>query len=227
MDALDMVLAPGRDLLGRVDAALAAAGAPSGALIWPLLRRVGALPGDALEFAAGLDPAPLRSAAEELWARSAEFLDERRAVDRAVAERPWEGSGADAFGSVWRALAQHIGDAPAADQASLAGRLAALATYVDNVASWSVTLRERLAMAVADALTSNEAVVLRSAPPDSTTASGAAAAVGATVLEPVAEAMRDGADLHDEWSSRLAELFYRGPVETGPVGSVTTTRVDL
>jgi hypothetical protein len=227
MDALDIVLGPGRDLLGRVDATLAAAGAPPGHPIWPLLRRVGALPGDALEFAAGLDPAPMRSAADELRARSAEFLDERRAVDRAVAERPWEGSGADAFGSVWRALAQHIGSDPATDRASLTGRLAALASYVDGAASWSAGLRGSLAMAVADALASREAVVLRTAPLDSTAASGAAAAVGVTVLRPVAEAVRDGAELHDEWSPRLAELIYRGPVETGPVGYPTTTRVDL
>src|SRR5690349_23674276 len=110
MDALDVVLGPGRDLLGRVDATLTAAGAPAGSHLWELLRRTGALPGEALEFVAGLDPAPMEAAAEELRDRAAQFTHERSAVERVAAERPWEGSGADAFAAVWRALADHIGD---------------------------------------------------------------------------------------------------------------------
>ena len=226
MDALDVVLGPGRDLLVRADAALTAAGAPAASPVWDLLRRVGALPGDALEFAAGLDPVPMRAAAEELRARAAEFTDERLAVDRAAAERPWEGAGADAFTAAWLALARHIGDSADPGEPTLAGRLGALASYVDGVATWAATLRGRLAMAVAATLTSAEAVVLKSAPADSPAAGEAAGAVGAKVLGPVADAVRVGHDLHDAWSPSLTELTYRGPVQAGPLG-FPTTRADL
>lgn len=228
MDALDVVLGPGRDLLGRVDATLTAAGAPAESPLWELLRRVGALPGDALEFAAGLDPVAMRRAAEDLRARAVEFTDERSAVDRVAADRPWEGSSADAFSAVWRSLADHIGDTVDAGEPTLTGRLAALASYVDGVATWAATLRDRLAMAVADTLTSAEAVVLKTAPTDGTAAASAAAAVGVKVLGPLADAARTGRDLHDAWTPNLAELAYRGAVgETGPRGLQTTTRVDL
>jgi len=227
MDALDVVLGPGRDLLGRVDATLTAAGAPAESRLWDLLQRVGALPGDAVEFAAGLDPVPMRAAAEDLRARAAEFTDERSAVDRVAADRPWEGSSADAFSAVWRALADHIGDTIDAGEPTLIGRLTALASYVDGVATWATTLRGRVAMAVADALASAEAVVLNTAPTDSTTAADAAAAVAVKVLGPLADAVRGGRDLHDAWTPNLAELTYRGAVLSGPRGFPTTTRVDL
>lgn len=227
MDALDVVLGPGRDLLGRVDATLTAAGAPAESPLWALMRRTRALPGDALEFVAGLDPVPMEAAAEELRSRAAEFTDERSAVDRVAADRPWEGSGADAFAAVWRSLADHIGDTVDGGEPTLAGRLAALASYVDGVADWSGTLRGRLAMAVADALASAEALVLKTAPPDSTAAATAAAAVGARVLGAVAEALREGHDLHDAWTPSLAELTYRGAVPAGPPGFSGATRVDL
>jgi len=47
MDLLDRVTGPAADLLARVDDGLLAEGAPAGHPIWPLLRRAGALPGDA------------------------------------------------------------------------------------------------------------------------------------------------------------------------------------
>ena len=94
------------------------------------------------------------------------------------------------------------------------------------MATWAATLRGRLALAVAAALGSAEAVVLKSAPVDSPAAADAAATVGATVLGPVADAVRAGYDLHDAWSPGLTELTYRGPMPAGPVGE-PTTRADL
>jgi hypothetical protein len=227
MDALDVVLGPGRDLLGRVDATLTAAGAPAESPLWELLRQIGALPGDALEFGAALDPVAMRNAAEDLRARAVEFTDERSAVDRVAADRPWEGSGADAFSAVWQSLADHIGDTVDGGEPTLSGRLSALASYVDGVATWASTLRGRLAMAVADTLASAEAVVLATAPTDSTAAASAAASVGVKVLTPLAQATRTGRDLHDAWTPNLAELTYRGAASSGPRGFHTTTRVDL
>ena len=159
--------------------------------------------------------------------RAAEFADERQTVDRAVADRPWEGAGADAFNAVWRTLGQHIGDSADPGDPTLAGRLGALASYLDGVATWAATLRGRLAMAVAATLTSAEAVVLKSAPSDSPAAASAAAAVGVKVLGPVADAVRAGRDLHDAWSPSLTELTYRGAAPAGPLGYSSTTRADL
>jgi hypothetical protein len=171
MDALDRVVAPGRDLLGRVDAALVAAGAPPGDPIWPLLRRVGALPGDALEFAVGLDAEPMLSAAAELRSRSRDFGDRSIDLTARIGSRPWTGSGAETFTALWRALGSHIGDGAAADQPSITGRLLAMSSYLDSVAHWMTALRTKLAVAVASALISAEAVTLRAAAPSSSLAS--------------------------------------------------------
>src|SRR5262249_34949217 len=129
MDALDRVADAGRDLLARVDAALLAGGAPSEDPIWPLLRRVGALPGDALHFAAGLDPEPMTATASELRACSRAFAERREDLAAHVAAEHWTGAGADAFTATWRALADHIGAGVAPDEDSLSGRLLAQASY--------------------------------------------------------------------------------------------------
>lgn len=61
MDALDRLAEPGLDLLRRVDA-LIAAGVPEGHRVWPLLRRMQVLPGDAVRGFLDLHPAPLAGA---------------------------------------------------------------------------------------------------------------------------------------------------------------------
>jgi hypothetical protein len=235
MDALDRVLESGRDLLYRVDSALTVGGAPPEAPIWALLRRTGALPGDALEFAAGLDVAALHAAADELRAHGAEFVHERAAVDELVAAEPWQGSGADVFNAQWRALSAFIGDGVAADQPSLTGRLRALTSYVDSLARWAEDLRGTLAMTIAEALISAEAVTLKAAPPmsfgapaaQSSAVIEAAATIGTRVLDALVEVVRVGHDLHDEWAPWLSELHYTAPAEAGPTGYGTTTRVEL
>jgi hypothetical protein len=55
MDPFDRLAGPAGDLRRRVGESLAAGGAPEGHPIWPLLRRLRALPGEAL---AALRPAP-------------------------------------------------------------------------------------------------------------------------------------------------------------------------
>ena len=61
MDALDRLAEPGLDLLRRVDT-LIAAGVPEGHRVWPLLRRMQVLPGDAVRSFLDLHPVPLASA---------------------------------------------------------------------------------------------------------------------------------------------------------------------
>jgi hypothetical protein len=254
MDALDRVAGAGRDLLGRVDAALIAAGAPAGSPIWPLLRRTGALPGEALEFALGLDAEPVLSAAVELRGRANEFAEQRAElvehIGGAQQTAPagggaWQGAGAEAFAAQWQALSAHIGDSAARDQPSLAGRLLSMSAYLEALARWLSGLRGTLAGAVAEALTSAEAVVLRGVPPLAPGAllgpltagpsdgagtgavAQAAATVGAHVLAPVERALREGHDLHDEWAPWLAELPYRPPADLRAGGFTGITRVDL
>ncbi|GAA0709951.1 hypothetical protein Drose_02770 [Dactylosporangium roseum] len=161
MDALERLSGVGGDLLRHVDAALAEDGAPADDPIWPLLRRVGALPGDALDFALRLDAPALRIAAEELRAIADRFAHERDRLAADVGRSAWEGTGAEAFAAVWRSLSDHIGPGP--DPATICGRLLATVSYVDGLAGWAVHLREEMAEAVARAVSSAEAVTLRAA----------------------------------------------------------------
>ena len=117
------------------------------------------------------------------------------------------GPGADALAR-WRAPPSTSG--AIRDRSATSPVACRTRVRVDGAASWSAGLRGSLVMAVADALASR-GPVLRTAPLD-TAASGAAAAVGVTVLRPVAEPCGT-AELHDEWSP-TGRVDYRGPVET-------------
>lgn len=162
MDSLDLVAEAGRDLLGRVDATLLTGGAPMGDPIWQLTRRLGATPGEALEFALSLDEEPLHEAAAELRGRGYDFADRANSLDAQIGSGAWQGAGADAFSSLWQALRGYIGDATA-DQQSLSGRLRAMASYLDSTVQWIQETRGQFAMTVAEALSSAEAVTLRAA----------------------------------------------------------------
>jgi hypothetical protein len=94
---------------------------------------------------------------------------------------------------------------------------------VDEVAGWQARARDRIAHALADVLTSAQAVTLQMSPglgsPTtgvSTQAVGAAADIGAHLLEAAVQALDEGRDLHRGWADRLAELPYRGAPDTGP-----------
>src|SRR2546430_38015 len=65
-DVLDRLVDPAGELLARVDAALLAHGVPTDHAIVALLRRLGALPSDAMHAISACRPAPLRAAASEL-----------------------------------------------------------------------------------------------------------------------------------------------------------------
>ncbi len=242
MDLLDRVLPPARDLLARTDATLAGAGAPPDHEIWPLLRRVGALPSDALEFVAGLSPDPLADVAVELRARSDGYAGNRTTLESAVAGTRWEGAAGSAFAAHWGVLAGHLGDAESADEASMAGRLIALLGYLDEVGEWIIGTRARLAGTLAGVLGSAEAVAVRSAsgavPPHPGTAAAAggvaglaaapavaAAAIGARVLGAVDAAVTAGHQIAGRWQPRLGELPFVAPEAASTAGG--RTRVDL
>jgi hypothetical protein len=92
----------------------------------------------------------------------------------------------------------------------MAGRLVATASYVDAVAEWWRESRGDMAVALAEVLTSAQAVVLNAAPRD-TEVAAPAADIGAHVLAAAARAHDAGYDLLGSWSGRLDELSYRAP----------------
>ncbi|MEV0130799.1 WXG100 family type VII secretion target [Dactylosporangium sp. NPDC050688] len=230
MDALERLASIGADLLHRVDGVLVAGGAPAGDPLWPLLRQVGALPGDALDFGLKLSPPALREAAARLRADAERFARrrERLAADLGAAAGGWEGSGAEAFAARWQSLAGHIGDG--SDPVTIAGRLRATAAYADAVAGWAEGLRHELAEAVARVATSVEAVTIRGTRPDAPPPAAvleAAARIGARVLQPVADAFDAARDLERRWSPELAELRYTEPTSTQSATTLPITRVTL
>ena len=217
MDVLDQVLGPARDLLRRVDATLAGAGAPADHAIWPLLRRVGSLPGDALEFAAGVDVDALVSAADDVRRHAERYVELGEDIE--VGE--WTGPAASMFAVHWGRLQDHL-----AGPDGLAERLAATARHFDQLAIWGTALRREVALAVASALTSMEALTLHRAAVqrDGTDAALAAAVIGRVLLEPVAAALPEVEALLD--APAPDELPYRPP-SAGAPGSATETRVPL
>ncbi|GAA3249604.1 hypothetical protein [Dactylosporangium siamense] len=219
MDALDRLAGIGTDLLHRVDAVLIAGGAPAGDPLWPLLRLVGALPGDALEFGLKLTPEPLRDTAARLRADAGRFARRRDRLAADLRVEDWEGAGADAFGARWQSLAGHLGDG--GDPATVVGRLRATASYADALADWSTGLRAELAEAVVRVTGSAEAVTIRAAGtdgPPAPVALAAAARIGARVLRPVADAFGAARELEARWSPDLTELRYTELHHQAPAG---------
>ncbi len=212
-DALSRLESAGRDLLGRVDAALTTLGAPPEHPLWDWLHNVGATPGDALEFFVAADPQPLGTASATLRQQRDEYAATRIPVSIA-----WRGAAGEAYARHAAALSDHIGaDAP--DSApSLCGRMDATASYVEDIANWYETSRILLARALAEALTSAQAVTVRCCAGlsvDGPTARvpakviTAAADVGAHVLAAAATAQEAGQDLLRRWSPRLGQLPFR------------------
>jgi hypothetical protein len=230
MDALDRLSGPADDLLVRVDRALGVSGAPETHPIWPLLRRVGALPGAAVSAVSGLRPAPLAAAAPSLrtlarWYAEASVAAGAPQVRRTDAGGPhesvgvgggagWEGAAAEAFADQWGALSAYL----AGVGESLSARLEATAAFADSLAAWMARTRGALAEALARVLASAEAVSVVSEPAvdgwitrpaAAPTALRACADIGAAVLAPVALAYEQAGELAVDWPPRLAELPFR------------------
>ena len=128
MDALDRLAEPGLDLLRRVDT-LIAAGVPEGHRVWPLLRRMQVLPGDAVRSFLDLHPAPLASAGHAVRRLVRGYDDVSAALTDSVL---WSGPAATAYGQQRAALLRHLDEGPD----SLVGRLESTAGYADALADW-------------------------------------------------------------------------------------------
>lgn len=222
MDLLDQIHPASRDLLDRVDATLLAVGAPDDHRIWPLLRRVGALPGDAVGQLATATPQRLAAAAIPLRHHADGYGSSVASVADVAA---WRGPAAEGFAAQWSTLSGHL----AGDDETMAGRLLDTARFLDDVAGWLARARRELAGALAECLGSAQAGVVRALPaaaagldpleasvhlasdsgaPTPREAVAAAAAIGAHLLATVAEIIDDGQRTLDDWADRLSDLPY-------------------
>lgn len=206
MDLLDRVAEPAAQLLGTVDDVLCIAGARADHPVWPRLRAVGAGTGPSLQAVLALRPVAVRAAAAELRTLASQC---RTAVAGAGVAQLWHGAAADAFRRRWDAVEGYLGGPADPGEPSPAGRLAATAAHLDDVARWMADTRSALVAALGEVIGSAEAVRVRSLRglPTAEVAE-AAAAIGAHVLAPVAESIEAGQELADGWSGRLEVISF-------------------
>ncbi|HEY2668866.1 MAG TPA: hypothetical protein VGJ07_00670 [Rugosimonospora sp.] len=248
MDLLDRTYPVARDLLDRIDATLIAAGAPPDHPILPLLRRLGALPGDVAAQLAAVVPDPLTAAAEAVRRQAEGYETGLASVPMPAA---WRGPAAEGFAAQWSTVSGHL----AGDPASMAGRLEATASYLDDTVAWLVRGRRALAGTLAECLGSAEAATLRTARPAGAAggmvgspagaAGGSAGGTSPGVLSPAAmprDAVRAAADLGahllggaveilddgqrvlDAWAGRLDDLPYPA---SAPVTATTGGHLEI
>jgi hypothetical protein len=230
MDALARLEPVARDLMSRVDAALVTLGAPPHHPVWPLVRRLGTTPADAVAFLIEVDAGALRDAATALR-RQADAYE----AAEVPTDLPWRGSAGDAYAARSADLRRHLagdgsmaggsmaggsmtgGSMTAGSMAggsiaggSMADRLRDTAACADDVADWYARSRNRLARTLAEVLTSAQAVAVRAR----STPGAEAADIGARVLSAVAAAVVDGEAVHRRWRPALGQLPFRRGVET-------------
>ncbi|MEH0843583.1 hypothetical protein V6U81_14455 [Micromonospora sp. CPCC 205711] len=215
MDALDRLAEPALHLLARVDTLLAA-GAPEAHPVWPLLRRMQVLPGDALRAFLDLHPAPLAGAGHAVRRLVPAYDDACAALtDPGI----WSGPAAGAYDEARSALLRHLDEGPE----SLVGRLESTAGYADALAHWVEGSRLAVARVLADVLGSAEAVRVLGA-----TGQEAGRIAGAEIATRVLSVLGvayDGAEtLLRQWSPSLAESTWRSPAG-GAASYEGTTRV--
>ncbi|PWR14011.1 hypothetical protein DKT68_00395 [Micromonospora acroterricola] len=216
MDPLDRLAEPGLHLLRRVDTLLAA-GVPEGHRVWPLLRRMQVLPGDAVRGFLDLHPAPLTGAGHVVRRLVRGYDDVSAALTDPVL---WSGPAASAYGQERAALLRHLDEGPE----SLVGRLESTAGYAEALADWVEGSRLALARTLADVLRSAEAVAVVAA-----TASGTplrpgpvgpgvvdAAEIAARVLAVLCVAYDGAETLLRQWAPSLAESAWRPPMDGRP-----------
>jgi hypothetical protein len=221
MDPLDRLAGPAADLLAHVDELIADLGAPHGHRIWPLMRRLRVLPGEAVAAVAALRPAPFAAAGGSVRALLPEY---DVAIEALAAPPEWQGGCADGYAAHRAALARYV----AGSGESLIQRIDTTAGYADSLADWVSRTRLDLARTLARVLGSAEAVavVAEGAGGGSTPGVLAAAEIGAEVLDTLARAYDEGASIPARWASSQDELVYRGPA-AGPGGPGGDLRLAL
>lgn len=219
VDALARIEPVARPLLAQVDAALSGLGAPAGHPVWARLRALGATPAAAVAFFAGLHSQPLRAAA-------ARVLDQAETYDALIipADLPWAGAAGEAYRVLAAALAEHL---HGAGPGSLAGRLRASAVFLNQTATFVDHSRQRIARALAEVISSRQALTLRAGLMLAGAAAGtsvlAAADIGAHVLAAAGDALAQGRDLLAD--GPLDELTFVPPAGAGALSTDAALRV--
>ncbi|MBO3740782.1 hypothetical protein [Actinoplanes flavus] len=200
MDRLDRLLDAAAPLLSRVDEVLATIGAPEGHGVWAELRRVRLLPGDAARAVAALHPASILDAVPELRADARAYADLADALPLAGS---WSGEAAEAYEAARRRAAEHLNGGPD----SLASRMEATADLADALTDWMIRTRDDLAVTLAEASLSTEAITLTGGdhPPD--TQATAAATLGAVLLRTIADSYDRAEDLLDDSTALQTPLL--------------------
>ena len=186
MDRLDHLLDTASPLLDLIDRVLSTVGAPEGHPVWPELRRVRLLPGDAARAVGALYPEAILDAVPALRADAQAYAAVADALPLAGA---WEGEAAvEVFGGSAAGLLVRVGH-----------RMAATADLADALTNWMARARGDLAAILVAVLASTEAVALATAdslPPDEE--ARLAADLAAPVLRTVADSYDRGETLIDE-----------------------------
>ncbi len=148
-DALTRLHTAAKPLLARVDATLSSHGAPPDHPVWPLLRRCGLLPGDAVADMVAWEPEPLCERARLLRTHR----EGCSAIDTLL-RRPstWEGSAAATFAARL--------ESTRSEHDTLAANTATLARHLEELADWTVHARNRLAHTLAHTLASTQSLTL-------------------------------------------------------------------
>jgi len=225
MDALARLEPVARPLLHDVDKLLANLGAPPEHRVWSLLRHVGATPAEAVAFFGDIEP-------DHFWALASALRTQAEAYLAAVvpASVPWQGAAGEAYAAEASAVLGHLSGGSGSGE-TMAARIEATASYVDDVADWFERSRWCLARALAEILNSAQAVAVRSCPAlaggveelarhrggasgggsSRVAAVSAAADIGAGVLQLAAECLARGRDLLQH-GPRLVDLPFVAPV---------------
>lgn len=223
MDALDRVAGPALTLLTLVDTSLARHGAAADDPVWPLARRLRALPGDAVAAFVAVRPAPLVAAGTAIRPHLDRYAE---AADALAVHRDWSGAAAQAYDAGRQALAARlVGGGPDPGAVSHAGRLAATAAYAEATARWVSLSRAALARTLAEVLGSADAVTVTTGSGAGTGADGpggpagadAAARIAVPVLSVLVEIVEHGESLAAWWGPLLAPTDAAGPVDDAPV----------
>ncbi|MGH3738864.1 MAG: hypothetical protein ACRDT6_25185 [Micromonosporaceae bacterium] len=243
-DSLDLLAAEASDLLHRVDLVIDQLGVPAGHPLTGLMRTLRVRPGEALRMLLATPPADLMGAVDTLRQLAGSYHDDLVApLDRAAGELGWSGAGYDAFAAHWTATMRDLAGDDKGE--SLAARLRATAEFTESVAGWLSQTRGALATALAGALSSTEAVILKGCDQlegdpralrrayvtgeldDSGRITVAAANVGALALRPVRAWYQTGVETYvagpdgvpaGGWAAKLAPLPEPAAPDGAPAG---------
>lgn len=252
-DSLGLMATEAGDLLRRVDLVIDQLGVPDRHPLTKLLRTLRVRPGEALRMLLATPPGKLLDVVDQLRQLAGSYhADLVAPLDRAAGQLGWGGAGHDAFAAHWSATMRDLSDGD--DGETLEAKLRATADFTESVAGWFSQTRAALAAAVAGALSSAEAVVLKGCDQldgdpaalrrayvtgeldDAGRLTVAAANIGSVALGAVKSWYDTGMETYvaaadgvpaGGWAVKLAPLAEPGPAGAGTPGYTTAVWVHL